>query len=157
MVYNDRAVRSSSDSGNHDPSQSGKVACFQKPNAAMHNLGTVMWGGELPGRTSDICTDRDSIFVCCRCEYVTFSFPTLSNAAVIEPSFNPTPDFASTSRAAWTSFVRPAASIASSPQQIFACRRKLLVDVASPVFKYRRTCRPFFPFPLQCFAIHSKT
>jgi len=127
---------------------------FRNPT---HDLGTVMWGGELPGRTSDICTDRDSIFVCCRCEYVTFSFPTLSNAAVIEPSFNPTPDFASTSRAAWTSFVRPAASIASSPQQIFACRRKLLVDVASPVFKYRRTCRPFFPFPLQCFAIHSKT
>ena len=86
---------------------------------------------------SVICTNRISVLVCCRCEYVTLSFPTLSNAAVIEPSF--TRVLASTSRAAQASFVRQAASIASSPQQIFAWRRRLLVEVASPVFKYRRT------------------
>jgi hypothetical protein len=106
-------------------------------------------------KESDYGTHRDSVLVCCRCEYVTFSFPTLSNAAVIEPSFSL--DFASTARAAWTSFALLAAAMVSSLQQILACLLKLLVDVESEVPRNRRTDRPFFPLPLQVLALHVKT
>lgn len=87
--------------------------------------------------------DCDSVFVCCQCEYVTLSFPALSNAAVIEPSFTPI-TLASTSQAAWTSFVWLAASITGSLQQVFTCHHKLLVDIASAMFKYHRIFQTFF-------------
>jgi hypothetical protein len=72
----------------------------------------------------------------------------------MDPSTNLT--FPRASRAACRSLVSSAAATTSSPQQPFACFRRLLVDFASPVSRYRRTMRPF-PLPLQCFALHSKT
>lgn len=48
-----------------------------------------------------------------------------------------------------------AASTASVPQQFLACRRRPLVDLASPVSKNLRTSRPFFPRHLP--ALHSNT
>jgi hypothetical protein len=74
-------------------------------------------------------------------------------AAVIDESTDLIFDRAS--RAARTSLVLSAADTASSPQQIFACLRRLLADLASPVPRYRQIMRPL-PFPKQHVAAHSK-
>jgi len=63
--------------------------------------------------------------------------------------------FDSTSCTVSRSFMAVAASTASTPQQTFAWRRRLLVEFASPLSRYRQTSRPFLP--LQWPAAHSKT
>ena len=94
-----------------------------------------------------------SVMVCSRCENVIFPFPICTNSAVMDPSRNFV--FANTSLAASRSFVASTVSTASSPQQIFTCLRRLLVEFASPLSKNRRTSQPFFALHLE--ALHSKT
>ena len=76
---------------------------------------------------------RNSSLVCCRCENVTLTTPTLSNAAVIDLCLSI--GFTSTARAAYTSLTVPAAATVSSPQQAFVCCLRLLVEVVSAVFR----------------------
>src|SRR4051794_29953527 len=93
----------------------------------------------------------DSVLVCWRWEYVTFPFSVLPNAAVIEPGRSiPVIVVARTS---WAFFALSASATTSAPQHFFACFRMLLVDLASPLSKYRLTNRVC---PLQFFAMHVK-
>src|ERR1700761_2724715 len=57
-------------------------------------------------------------------------------------------------RAVFASRASSAALTVSSPQQILACRRKLLVDFASPLSRNRRTD---LDLPPHLTAVHSKT
>src|SRR6266436_8966957 len=77
-----------------------------------------------------------------------------SKASVMDP-FLFTPDLAEAVRAPSRFAVLSAALTASSPQHSLACRRRPLVDLASPVSRNRRTSRPCFP--LQWVAAHTNT
>lgn len=50
----------------------------------------------------------------------------------------------------------PCCTDSFSPQQIFVCCHKLLVDVASTMLRYHWITWPFCPHPLHCLALHSK-
>ena len=97
-----------------------------------------------------------SVFVCCVCEYVTTPFPfARSNIAVIDPL--PSTVFDAIPQATSTSLVSSAALITSSPQHIFACFRRLLVDAASALSTNCFTDLEDDPFPLQDLAVQVKT
>src|ERR1700723_3551395 len=90
---------------------------------------------------------RDSALVCCRCEYVTFPFPFLANAVVIDCTFRaPLTVMSRTSSAV---LALSAAATTSSPQHFLACLRMLLVELASLLSKYLLTARDRCR---QCFA-----
>ena len=129
------------------------VACFQQPN-----------GRSLPYQRiskSQECflwrfTHFVSVFVCCVCEYVTAPCPLArSNIAVIEAL--PNPDLTTIPCASSTSFVSSAPLTTSSPQHIFACFLRLLVDDASRLSTKRFTSLGDLPFPLQAFTTQEKT
>ena len=76
-----------------------------------------------------------SVFVCCRCEYVTLPFPDFANAAAIDPSF----DLERISRALSALPAVMAWLTTSAPQHFFVWWCKFPVDVASDLSKKRWT------------------
>ena len=83
-----------------------------------------------------------------------YSLQLVQKAAVIDESTDFIFDRALW--AAWTSLVLSAAVMASSPQQIFACLWRLLVDLASPVLRYRWTMH-LLPLLMEHITAQSKT